>query len=64
MGIFMDAQSMCDNSAEHDGSVDLQLYSHSPCIGYSKEGLHLRIAYQFMRCLCFKAIATCKRLYC
>ena len=42
MGIFMGAQSMCDNSTARDDSTDSQLDSGSPCYGDSKEGLHLK----------------------
>ena len=38
----MGAQSMLDNSTAHDDITDLQLDLSSPCIGDSKEGVHLR----------------------
>ena len=46
---------MRDNTAACEDSPDLQLDLGNPCIGDSKEGLHLRIA---SRHFYFKGIAT------
>ena len=48
---------MCDNATPCEDSPNLQLDLGSPCIGNSKEGLHLRIALIFTRHFYFR-IAT------
>ena len=49
---------MRGNSTARDGSADSQLDSGSPCIAYSKAGLHLRITWIFTCYFYFKGIAA------